>query len=99
MMITLKTGDDSYQAAIPVNRPIIISIAPKGTWLIRILIGWDFLSEGIQKFLFPQSVGVGRFAKIGIPAASLSAPLLGAVEIVFGALIIVGLHGYRRYRY
>jgi uncharacterized membrane protein YphA (DoxX/SURF4 family) len=26
--------------------------------LIRILIGWVFLSEGIQKFLFPEALGV-----------------------------------------
>ena len=36
--------------------------------LIRILVGWVFLSEGIQKFLFPATLGTGRFAKIGIPA-------------------------------
>jgi uncharacterized membrane protein YphA (DoxX/SURF4 family) len=35
--------------------------------LIRILVGWVFLSEGIQKFLFPAALGAGRFAKIGIP--------------------------------
>ena len=36
--------------------------------LIRILVGWVFVSEGVQKFLFPAQLGVGRFAKIGIPA-------------------------------
>ena len=35
--------------------------------LIRILVGWVFLSEGIQKLLFPDTLGAGRFAKIGIP--------------------------------
>jgi hypothetical protein len=39
----------------------------KAILLIRILVGWVFLSEGIQKFLFPDSLGVGRFVKIGIP--------------------------------
>jgi uncharacterized membrane protein YphA (DoxX/SURF4 family) len=38
--------------------------AAKATLLIRILVGWVFLSEGIQKFLFPDSLGVGRFVKI-----------------------------------
>ena len=41
--------------------------AAKAVLLIRILVGWVFLSEGIQKFLFPESLGVGRFTKIGIP--------------------------------
>ena len=35
----------------------------KAVLLIRILVGWVFLSEGIQKFLFPETLGVGRFTK------------------------------------
>jgi len=50
-----------------------------------------FLSEGIQKFLFPATLGVGRFAKIGIPAPGFFGPFVGVVEIVCGALLIVGL--------
>ena len=65
--------------------------APAATLLIRLLVGWVFLSEGIQKFVFPQSLGVGRFARIGIPAAQFFAPLVGVVEIVCGALLIMGL--------
>ena len=38
-----------------------------GILLVRILAGWVFLSEGIQKFLFPAALGTGRFVKIGIP--------------------------------
>jgi putative oxidoreductase len=41
--------------------------AAKAIVLIRILVGWVFLSEGVQKFLFPDALGVGRFVKIGIP--------------------------------
>jgi len=59
--------------------------------LIRILVGWVFVSEGIQKFLFPAQLGVGRFAKIGIPAPHIMAPFVGAVEITFGSLVILGL--------
>ena len=33
-----------------------------------------FLSEGIQKFLFPDKLGPGRFDKIGIPAPEFFAP-------------------------
>jgi uncharacterized membrane protein YphA (DoxX/SURF4 family) len=58
--------------------------------LIRILVGWVFLSEGIQKFLFPGALGVGRFVKIGIPWPQIMAPFVGVVEIVFGALLLVG---------
>ena len=56
----------------------------KATLLIRILVGWVFLSEGIQKFLFPDSLGVGRFVKIGIPWPQVMAPFVGVVEIVCG---------------
>ncbi len=63
----------------------------KATVLIRILVGWVFLSEGIQKFLFPAALGVGRFAKIGIPWPQFSAPFVGGVEIVCGTLVLVGL--------
>ncbi len=63
----------------------------KSIALVRILVGWVFLSEGIQKFLFPASLGPGRFAKIGIPAPHITAPFVGGVEIVCGILIVLGL--------
>ena len=72
-------------------RRIFSSSAPPATILIRFLVGWVFLSEGIQKFLFPGSLGVGRFTKIGIPDPQFFAPFVGGVEIVCGALVIVGL--------
>ena len=59
--------------------------------LIRLMMGWVFMSEGIQKFLFPDVLGVGRFTRIGIPAPQFFAPFVGLVEIVCGALLIVGL--------
>jgi putative oxidoreductase len=59
--------------------------------LIRVLVGWVFLSEGIQKFLFPAALGVGRFEKIGIPSPHVMAPFVGVVEIVCGTLLLVGL--------
>jgi uncharacterized membrane protein YphA (DoxX/SURF4 family) len=59
--------------------------------LVRLLVGAVFFSEGIQKFLFPAALGAGRFAKIGIPHPAFSAPFVGVVEIVFGAMIVAGL--------
>jgi putative oxidoreductase len=58
--------------------------------LIRMIVGCVFLSEGIQKFLFSDSLGVGRFIKIGIPAPEVMAPFVGGVEIVCGALLLLG---------
>ena len=58
--------------------------------LVRLLVGWVFFAEGVQKFLFPAALGVGRFAKIGIPAPHFFAPFVGIVETVCGVLVIVG---------
>jgi putative oxidoreductase len=59
--------------------------------LIRMMTGLVFLSEGIQKFLFADALGVGRFVKIGIPYPEFSAPFAGIVEIVAGILLVIGL--------
>ncbi len=65
--------------------------APAAVLLIRLTVGAVFASEGIQKFLFPAALGVGRFATIGIPAPEVMAPFVGAVEVVCGFLLILGL--------
>lgn len=63
----------------------------KGNIIIRLIVGAVFLSEGIQKFLFPATLGIGRFTKIGIPAPGLLAPFVGITEILCGSLVILGL--------
>lgn len=63
----------------------------KSIVLIRLLVGWVFVSEGIQKFLFPTALGVGRFRHIGIPEPGALAPFVGTVEIVFGLLVVFGV--------
>jgi putative oxidoreductase len=65
--------------------------APAAALLIRIAVGGIFLSEGIQKFLSPVELGVGRFTQIGIPAPAVMATFVGVVEIGCGFLLIVGL--------
>lgn len=49
-----------------------------------------FLSEGIQKFLYPAENAAGRFARIGIPSPDVMGPFVGVVELVCGALILIG---------
>jgi putative oxidoreductase len=60
-------------------------------FLIRLMVGGIFLSEGIQKFIYPAQLGVGRFTKIGIPVPHIFAPFVGWVEILCGALILIGI--------
>jgi len=70
---------------------IINSDNSKTTILIRLMVGSIFLSEGIQKFLFPVIRGAGRFEKIGLPLPEFLGSFVGAVEIVCGTLILLGL--------
>lgn len=54
------------------------------------MVGAVFLSEGIQKYVNPADVGAGRFAKIGLPAPDVLAPMVGGFEIVCGLLVLFG---------
>lgn len=63
----------------------------KTTILIRLIVGAVFLSEGIQKFLFPAIRGAGRFEKIGLPSPEFLGSFVGTFEILCGALILLGL--------
>ena len=69
----------------------LCTTAPPATLLVRLSVGAVFLSEGMQKFLFADAQGAGRFAKIGIPAPDIMGPFVGCVEIVCGALLLIGL--------
>jgi putative oxidoreductase len=69
---------------------IIQTDRSKTTILIRLIVGAVFLSEGIQKFLFPAIRGAGRFEKIGLPSAEFLGGFVGTFEILCGACILVG---------
>lgn len=62
----------------------------KAIILIRCSVGALFLSEGIQKFLFPDSLGAGRFLNIGIPFPEFTARIVGSYEIACGLLVLLG---------
>ncbi len=70
---------------------IIRSDNSKTTIIIRLMVGTVFLSEGIQKFLFPAIRSAGRFDKIGLPSPEFLGVFVGMFEIVCGALILIGL--------
>ncbi len=59
--------------------------------LIRLMVGAVFLSEGLQKFLFPALRGAGRFESIGLPHPEFLGVLVGFFEIFCGMLILAGL--------
>lgn len=72
-------------------RKLLRTYAPAAVILIRLLVGGVFLSEGIQKFRFPDQLGVGRFTKIGIPRPEIMGPVVGGFETICGTLVILGL--------
>jgi putative oxidoreductase len=59
--------------------------------LCRLAVGLIFLSEGLQKYLFPATLGTDRFEKIGFNHAAFWAYFTGTFEIVCGILILIGL--------
>ena len=59
--------------------------------LVRSVVGLIFLTEGIQKYLFPQLLGTGRFLTIGFSNPSFWAYFTGTFEIICGSLILLGL--------
>jgi putative oxidoreductase len=72
-------------------RKIIQTDNAASTIIIRLMVGAVFISEGIQKFLFADTLGAGRFAKIGLPSPEFLANFVGVFEITCGTLVLVGL--------
>jgi len=56
----------------------------------RMITGLVFLSEGIQKFLYPELLGTGRFVKTGFPDPSFWATFTGIFEIICGLCLLMG---------
>lgn len=73
------------------HKRIIQTDFSKTTILIRLMVGAVFLSEGIQKFIYPSVRGAGRFEGMGFPNPEFFAPFAGSLEIITGSLILIGL--------
>lgn len=68
-------------------------IADLGPLFLRVGIGLVFLMHGLQKFF---DIGVSNYAdfiggQLGVPFADVVAPVQAFVEVVGGALLILGL--------
>lgn len=64
---------------------------PASLIVIRLLVGGIFLSAGVQKLIFPNLLGAGRFAELGFPVPGLTATFIAIVEIVAGGAVLLGL--------
>jgi putative oxidoreductase len=61
-----------------------------GHTLLRITIGLLFFVMGVKKFLNPDGI-IGMLAGLGFPASTFFAYILLLSEVIFGALILIGL--------
>ena len=59
--------------------------------IIRLIVGMIFLTEGIQKILFPDLLGTGRFLTIGFSNPAFWSYFTSTFEILCGGLILIGL--------
>jgi len=62
---------------------------PNAIWLLRLMAGGVFVSEGILKFVYVNQ-GVGRFTKLGMPFPELTSNFVAVVEIGGGMLLLAG---------
>jgi uncharacterized membrane protein YphA (DoxX/SURF4 family) len=69
----------------------LLHTQPVPTIIPRLIVGLVFLSEGLQKFIFPALVGSGRFMKIGFVNPAFWANFTGTFEIACGVLLLLGL--------
>ncbi len=71
-------------------RKFIYTDQSKATIIIRLMVGTVFLSEGIQKFLYPAMRGSGRFEGMGFPNPEFFAGFVGVFEILCGLMLVLG---------
>jgi putative oxidoreductase len=72
-------------------KKILLTDGDKTTIIIRIMVGAVFLSEGIQKFLYPAMRGSGRFEGMGFPNPEFFASFVAVFEILCGFALLMGL--------
>jgi putative oxidoreductase len=70
----------------------VCGIKPEwGVTLVRLVTGLLFAVHGYQKFAGGLGGVSAYFAKVAIPLPGLMAPLIAALELVGGVLLILGL--------
>jgi putative oxidoreductase len=75
-----------------INKILELQSSVPAAVLIRVIVGYVFFVEGIQKYLYPDTLGIGRFIKIGIPYPHVMIHVSAGAEIICGALLIIGLY-------
>ncbi|MEI1279330.1 DoxX family protein [Leptospira venezuelensis] len=73
-----------------INHFFRVEEGDRSNLIIRILVGGVFIWEGIIKFLFVNQ-GIGRFTKLGFSHPEMTASFIGGLEILGGAMLILGI--------
>ena len=62
-----------------------------GIALVRVIVGVVFLAHGYQKFfIFGLAGSTAAFGQMGVPAPSITAPMVATLELVGGLALILG---------
>ncbi|MEZ4359250.1 MAG: DoxX family protein [Kofleriaceae bacterium] len=61
-----------------------------GVLILRLVLGYSFFRTGMGKLQNLDRI-IGYFDSLGIPAASIQAPMVATIECVGGLLLLVGL--------
>lgn len=77
-------------AFIDVPERLASGLAPLGPLAARIVVGWVFLWSGWGKLTHLPKF-IQNFVDWGLPLPPLLAPFVAGSELVFGALLLVGL--------
>jgi uncharacterized membrane protein YphA (DoxX/SURF4 family) len=67
----------------------LVPVRSRAILLVRISVGLIFFTQGVLKFIDPN-MGVNRFTKIGFSHPAFTAHVVGAFEILCGALVLLG---------
>ena len=63
-----------------------------GLAVLRVIVGFSFLMHGWQKvFQYGIAGTTAGFTQMGVPLPALTAPLVSILELVGGALLLIGL--------
>ena len=60
--VTFVRQDANKDLPMNIIRGSLATSAPRAVVLVRVLVGGVFLSEGIQKFIYPDALGAGQLS-------------------------------------
>lgn len=63
-----------------------------GLLVLRVVVGAVFIAHGVQKiFEYTLAGTTGSFAGMGVPLPEIAAPVVAFVELIGGAMLVLGL--------